>query len=106
MTHPLPEGVYESLRTDRLEAAVEALTGLTPRWHGVEPADAPHVLARHVAESVERRLTELRDPDERLALVNELLGRVAEPGERVRPSSSSPCSAGRSRRGCTGSSGR
>ncbi len=84
MTHPLPEGVYEELRTDALEAAVAALTDLTPRWHEVEPADAPHVLARHVAASVERKLAGLRDPAERLALVNELLDRVAEPGERVR----------------------
>lgn len=84
MTHSLPEGVYESLRTDGLDAAVAALAGLTPRWHGVEPADSPHVLARHVADSLQRRLAELRDPAERLALVNELLDRVAEPGERVR----------------------
>jgi hypothetical protein len=84
VTHPLPEGVYESLRTDGLEAAVEALAGLTPRWHVVEQADAPHVLARHVAASVERKLAGLRDPAERLALVNELLNRVAEPAERVR----------------------
>jgi superfamily II DNA or RNA helicase/HKD family nuclease len=81
---PLPEGVYESLRTDGLEAAVAALTDLTPRWHGVEQADAPHVLARHVAESLERRLAEIPDPGARLALVNDLLDRVAGPGERVR----------------------
>ena len=84
MTHPLPEGVYESLRTDGLETALGALTGLTPHWHEVEAADAPHVLARHVAESVQRRLATLRDPADRLALVNDLLARVAEPGERVR----------------------
>ncbi len=84
VTHPLPEGVYEELRTDGLEAAVAALTDLTPHWHEVEPADAPHVLARHVAASVERKLVGLRDPAQRLALVNELLDRVAEPGERVR----------------------
>lgn len=83
MSPPLPEGVYESLRTDGLEAAVEALAGLTPRWQGVEAADAPHVLARHVAESVQRRLAELKDPGERLALVNDLLARVAQPEERV-----------------------
>ena len=84
MIHPLPEGVYESLRTDGLDAAVAALPDLTPRWHAVEQADAPHVLARHVAESLQRRLSELRDPAERLALVNDLLDRVAGPGERVR----------------------
>ncbi|QJY49833.1 DUF3427 domain-containing protein [Pseudonocardia broussonetiae] len=83
MSHPLPEGVYESLRTDGLEAAVAGLAGLTPRWHGVEPADAPHVLARHIAESVERKLAGMSRPEERLALVNELLERVADPGERV-----------------------
>ncbi len=83
MSRPLPEGVYESLRTDGLEAAVGALAGLTPHWHDVEQVDAPHVLARHVAESVERRLGELQDPAARLALVNDLLGRVARPEDRV-----------------------
>ena len=35
MIHPLPEGVYESLRTDGLDAAVAALPDLTPCWHAV-----------------------------------------------------------------------
>ncbi|MDT0349838.1 DUF3427 domain-containing protein [Pseudonocardia charpentierae] len=81
MTQPLPEGVYETLRTLRLDAVLAELTGLTPRCEPVDPADVPHVLGRHVAEAVTRALTEERDPGRRLALVNDLLERVSAHGE-------------------------
>jgi superfamily II DNA or RNA helicase/HKD family nuclease len=83
VTQPLPEGVYESLRTRRLDAVLAQLVGLTPRCERVDPADVPHVLARHVAEVVARALTEQRDPDLRLALVNDLLERVAAHDEQL-----------------------
>ncbi|MDX6223884.1 MAG: hypothetical protein QOE64_260, partial [Frankiales bacterium] len=83
MTQPLPEGVYESLRTTRLNAALEQLTDLTPRFARVEDADAPHVLARHVATAVERALIGESDPARRLALVNGLLARLAAEDEQL-----------------------
>ena len=83
VTQPLPEGVYESLRTRRLDAVLAQLVGLTPHCEPVDPADVPHVLGRHVADVVTRALNEERDPSRRLALVNDLLERVAAHEERL-----------------------
>ncbi|MFD1531953.1 DUF3427 domain-containing protein [Pseudonocardia aurantiaca] len=83
MTPPLPEGVYESLRTVGLDATLAQLSTLTPRFARVEEADEPHVLARHVAKVVEHALSREGDTGRRLALVNDLLARVAEQSEQV-----------------------
>ncbi len=83
MTHPLPEGVYESLRTARLDRELSGLADLTPRFAPVEAADEPHVLARHVAAAVERALSGESDPARRLALVNDLLGRLEAGDEQI-----------------------
>jgi superfamily II DNA or RNA helicase/HKD family nuclease len=79
----LPEGVYESLRTVGLDGTLAQLPNLTPHFARVEEADEPHVLARHVAQAVERALRQEGDPGRRLALVNDLLTRVAEHDEQV-----------------------
>lgn len=79
----LPEGVYESLRTAGLDVDLARSADLTPRFAVVDPADEPHVLARHVGAAVERALAGERDPARRLALVNDLLGRVEAERERV-----------------------
>jgi HKD family nuclease len=83
VTQPLPEGVYESLRTTRLNEALDQLSDLTPRFALVENADEPHVLARHVAAAVERALVQEPDPARRLTLVNDLLRRVAAADEQL-----------------------
>jgi hypothetical protein len=83
VTPPLPEGVYESLRTTRLDTALDGLVDLTPRFAPVEAADEPHVLARHVAAAVERALAGEPDSARRLVIVNELLGRVEALEEHV-----------------------
>ncbi|TQM08956.1 DUF3427 domain-containing protein [Pseudonocardia kunmingensis] len=83
MTTPLPEGVYESLRTAGLDAALTQLSDLSPRFARIEDADAPHVLARHVSTAVERALGQEADAGRRLELVNDLLARVAEHDEQV-----------------------
>ncbi|GAA3226790.1 DEAD/DEAH box helicase [Pseudonocardia petroleophila] len=80
---PLPEGVYESLRTAALDEDLARSAELTPRFAVVDPADEPHVLARHVGSAVARALEGERDPARRLALVNDLLGRVAAEEQRV-----------------------
>ncbi|MBW0092814.1 DUF3427 domain-containing protein [Pseudonocardia sp. KRD-184] len=80
---PLPEGVYESLRTAALDAELARSDELTPHFAAIDPADEPHVLARHVGAVVQRALAGERDPARRLALVNDLLGRVAAEDERV-----------------------
>jgi len=56
---------------------------LEPHFAAIDPADAPEVLARHVADAVKRLLADERDPDARVALVNELVGLLQAPDERV-----------------------
>jgi superfamily II DNA or RNA helicase/HKD family nuclease len=83
VTEPLAEGLYETLRTDALDAVLARSAELTPRFASVDPADEPHVLARHVATAVERARAGERDPVRRHALVNDLLGRVAAEADRL-----------------------
>nr|WP_211176586.1 DEAD/DEAH box helicase [Pseudonocardia acidicola] len=71
------------LRTSRLNAALVRIADLTPHFASVDPADEPHVLARHVATAVERALAGERDSARRVALVNDLLLRVAAQDEQV-----------------------
>lgn len=80
---PLPEGVYESLRTAGLDAELARSVELKAHFAPVEHADEPHVLARHVGNAVARALAGERDPARRLALVNDLLGRVEAAEERI-----------------------
>jgi superfamily II DNA or RNA helicase/HKD family nuclease len=78
VSEPLPEGIYESLHTARLDAGLARLVGVTARREPIDEADVPSVLGRHVGEAVTRALGAVTDPHRRLALVNDLLARVAE----------------------------
>ncbi|HEU4946499.1 MAG TPA: DEAD/DEAH box helicase family protein, partial [Kribbella sp.] len=70
-------GIYESLITHGLRAALDHVDGLTPEARKVDDADQPEVLARHVRDAVIRALSNTRDQSQRLVLVNDLLSRVA-----------------------------
>ena len=83
MDQEYAEGVYESLRTAGLDRRLAALTRLTPRFAPVDAADAPEVLARHVADVVRRALTDERDPDRRVTLVNELMAALAATDDEI-----------------------
>lgn len=83
MTDPLAEGVYESLRTSGLEGALALVRDLEPRFAPVDPADAPEILARHVARAVRRLLADERDEEKRAAIINELMDVVHAPDERL-----------------------
>lgn len=78
MTEPLPEGVYESLRTARLESALAQLAELTPHRARVADAEVPEVLGRHVGVAVARALAAEKDDHRRLVLVNDLIDRIAQ----------------------------
>lgn len=65
------EGVYESLETAGLTRQLRSLP-LDPRFEVIDPADAPEVLARHIADVVRRTLDD-RDEPARVELVNELI---------------------------------
>lgn len=74
----LRPGLYERLLDAELSAAVRALTEdpgtghHLPRVEAVDDAEAPHVLARHLGQRVERALYEA-GAAERVQLVNALL---------------------------------
>ena len=66
-------GLHESLITGGLTARLAELTGLDAETEKVDDADAPHVLARHVYQVLQRELEATKDPERRLVLVNSLL---------------------------------
>ncbi len=68
----LLEGLYESLITHELESRLVADTSRVADRAGVDDADAPEVLARHVRTVVLRALRSERTSEGRLALVNKI----------------------------------
>jgi len=70
---PVDEGLYESLITPELRARLRANQHLTATEIAVDKADEPHVLARHVAQVVQRHLENLTDRDQRRATANAVL---------------------------------
>ena len=80
----MAEGVYESLRTIRLDESLREIDDLVPRFTEVDPGEAHEVLARHVADAVKRALLEEREPERRVALVNELLAALDATDQQVR----------------------
>jgi superfamily II DNA or RNA helicase/HKD family nuclease len=70
-------GLYESLLTQSLLASLARLQGLESNSGKLDEAEVPHVLARHIAAAVEHRLRDTRDPQARVALVNDLLARLS-----------------------------
>ncbi len=73
-------GIYDALITNGLlEAIANGQTdGHVAVLHDVDEADQPEVLARHVGDAVLRVLGGTRDEGKRVALVNDLLQRLAE----------------------------
>jgi superfamily II DNA or RNA helicase/HKD family nuclease len=71
--HRVDLGLHESLVTGGLAARLAELTGVDPEIERVDDADAPHVLARHVYQVLQRELEARKDPEHRLVLVNSIL---------------------------------
>ncbi|MGH9251997.1 MAG: phospholipase D-like domain-containing protein, partial [Acidimicrobiales bacterium] len=82
--HEFVEGIYEKVRTLAIDHVVERLEPqLTAEFSQVDLAEAPDVLARHVADAVRRVVTNETDIGQRVALVNELLQLLSEPDEQL-----------------------
>ena len=81
--HSLLEGLLESLITEELERRLRTADALNAHIGAVDPADEPHVLARHLARVVEAELTRRRNPDDRRDIVNDLLDHLDAPDERL-----------------------
>ena len=65
--HSLIEGLLESLITEELQRRLSTAHELDAHIEGLDQADEPHVLARHLARVVETELSgrkpETRTPD-------------------------------------------
>ncbi|MFI6276390.1 DUF3427 domain-containing protein [Streptomyces sp. NPDC050988] len=72
-------GVYEQLITRNLHSQIEQLeaSGWKAIHEEVSAESAPHVLARHIAEAVGRRLSQLPH-DKQVAAANQILKSLAE----------------------------
>lgn len=79
----MEEGLYESLVTDALASRLIALDG-SATTAPLADGEHPHVLARHVAHVVQRRLEGISDDDKRLAVINSVL-QALDPEELVAP---------------------
>ena len=79
----MERGLYESVVTTDLERRIDALLDLDVDLGHVDPADQAHVLTRHLAAALERRLTSERDPERKLLLANRLLAAIADEDPRV-----------------------
>lgn len=66
-------GLYEELLTRQIEQMLEATPQLDREIAGVDDAEQPHVLARHVADALVRRLRQERTPEGRIRVANEVL---------------------------------
>lgn len=71
-------GIYDALVTNGLLEAVGRSDEQGVLLHDVDEADLPEVLARHVRDAVLRVLGGTRDEGKRVALVNDLLQRLAD----------------------------
>ncbi|NYD43221.1 DUF3427 domain-containing protein [Nocardioides panaciterrulae] len=77
-------GLHESLLTANLDTRLAGLSGVEVELAGVDPADAPHVLARHIYDASLRALELVRNPEERVRRVNALLSVLSESPDDVR----------------------
>ncbi|GHE76621.1 helicase [Amycolatopsis deserti] len=81
---PLAHGVYEAVRTHRLDRALDAARErFAPEFSGVDEADAPEVIARHVADAVRRVIAEESDGGRRVELANRVLSMLAAEDDRL-----------------------
>jgi HKD family nuclease len=80
----LSEGVYEKVRTSGLDESLASLPSeYRPDFLGVDPADAPDVVAMHVAEVVRRAIASETETARRVALTNDLVAMLAAPDEHL-----------------------
>jgi superfamily II DNA or RNA helicase/HKD family nuclease len=71
-------GLYESLITTHLQHQLEGVAASETTTAQVDPADQTHVLARHLASAIQRRLSAERDPERKLAVANGLMHAISE----------------------------
>ena len=81
MSAPLPEGLYESVVTPRLQRRLD-VTAASSRITNLDPALAPEILGRHIGEAVRRHLESV-DPAKRLEVVERFTAVLDSDGDRL-----------------------
>lgn len=74
----MQEGLYESLLTEQLQQEMHAGQGWVSDVERVDPAELPMVVSRHLAPLIEKTLSRVRDPADRLVIVSRLLAVLAD----------------------------
>ncbi|GGI08727.1 DUF3427 domain-containing protein [Egicoccus halophilus] len=75
----LPPGRYDAIVDARLERLVSGLVASAVETNDVDDAEQAERLASQLAEAAQRRHAAIRDPRQRLALVNGLIDQLEEP---------------------------
>ena len=81
----MEQGLYELLLTAELQRDLQSLRSDAIEVNKVDPADQPHVLARHVAQVVESTLAGISDQARRLDLVSTILEAIQAGSEAPIP---------------------
>lgn len=76
-------GLHEDLVTTAMDAVFDDKSVLRAEIAKVDPADQPHVLARHIYELTRSALESRADPDGRIQLLNDLVVLLEVPEARV-----------------------
>ncbi len=69
--------------TERLRASIDDNHQREHEQGKVDEADQPHVLTRHIATALQRRLAAMKDPVARLALANDLIRAIDSPATPI-----------------------
>ena len=76
---PLAHGLHERLVTRGIQSALAFEHELITEIAKIDPADQPHVLARHIYELTRQALEGRTDAEGRIRLLNELVGLLEAP---------------------------
>lgn len=76
-------GLYEELVTRQVERMLARVPDLDSELATVDEAEQPQVLARHLANALATRLRQERNPERRIAIVNQLLEVIEAADENV-----------------------
>lgn len=80
---PIQPGLHEHLVTFGTRVALDAESDLRAEFAKVDPADQPHVLARHIYDLTRRALEGRANPEGRLQLLDDLVVLLETPDGRV-----------------------
>jgi superfamily II DNA or RNA helicase/HKD family nuclease len=74
----LPVGLHETLVTEQLQSLIDVDEAHEHEQGRVDEADQVHVLTRHIASALQRRLAAIKDPTARLDAANDLLRAIQD----------------------------